>query len=253
MHRKAQIDAGRKRSTAAHIMRVSSSLPFAPFIPMLGIPLTATRPRGCKAPLPSAMRIALLLLVVLCAPLACQVRSERGPASGIADSARAGAAVPTPTPQPPLASASSSAALDPALDTTCAAIAKIARDTLHIAVERDAATTFPAPREDQGSWRGCRFSGKGVIPPSSPGSMPDGRLQGALTAAAWTQDLAYSADGPDGTELAMRRGDVLCHLGIAYQGVVIPDSPNDPPPSAPAKPQPYTLEIRCARNPAPPS
>jgi hypothetical protein len=139
------------------------------------------------------------------------------------------------------------------VDTACAAIAKITRDTLHIAVERDGAAVFPAPREDQGTWHGCRFTGKGRLSPASPGSMPDGRLQRALTGAGWKQDLAYAADGPDGTELAMRRGDVLCHLGIAYQGVVIPDSPNDPPPSAPAKPQPYTLEIRCARNPAPPS
>jgi hypothetical protein len=130
-------------------------------------------------------------------------------------------------------------------------IAKIARDTLHIALERDGATSFPAPREDQGTWHGCRFTGKGLLSPSSPGSMPDGRLQRALTGAAWTNDLAYSADGPDGTELAVRRGEVLCHLAIAYPGVVIPDSPNDPP-ATPAKPQPYTLEIRCARNPAPP-
>jgi hypothetical protein len=139
------------------------------------------------------------------------------------------------------------------VDTACAAIAKIARDTLHITLERDGATAFPAPREDQGTWHGCRFTGKGRFSQASPGSMPDGRLQRALTGAGWKQDLAYGADGPDGTELAMRRGDVLCHLGIAYPGVVIPDSPNDPPPSTPAKPQPYTLEIRCARNPAPPS
>jgi hypothetical protein len=199
------------------------------------------------------MRIALLPLFVLCTAVACQVGGERAPASGMVDSARAGAAHTAPTSQPPSASASPSAALDPAVDTACAAIAKIARDTLHIALVRDGATTFPAPREDRGSWRGCRFTGKGLISPSAPGSMPDGRLQRALTGAAWTQDLAYGADGPDGTELAMRRGDVLCHLGIAYQGVVIPDSPNDPPLSATAKPQPYTLEIRCMRNPAPPS
>jgi hypothetical protein len=169
------------------------------------------------------------------------------------DSARiaAAAALPAPAPQPPSAGASPSATLDPVVDTACAAIAKIAGDTLHIALERDAATTFPAPRDDQGSWHGCRFTGKGLIPPASPGSLPDGRLQRALAGAAWTQDLEYGADGPDGTELAMRRGDVLCHLGIAYQGVVIPDSPNDPPPSAPAKPLPYTLEIRCTRSAAP--
>jgi hypothetical protein len=172
----------------------------------------------------------------------------------MADSARVGAVVPpAPTPQPSATSTSSSAVLDPGLDTACAAVARIARDTLHIAVERDGASTFPAPREDQGTWRGCRFTGKGLISPASPGSMPDGRLQRALTGAGWKQDLVYGADGPDGTELAMRRGDALCHLAIAYQGVVIPDSPNDPPPSTLAKPQPYTLEIRCARNPAPPS
>jgi hypothetical protein len=199
----------------------------------------------------SAMRVARLPLFVLCAAVACQLGGERVPASRIVDSARSGAALPAPTSQPPSAGASPSAALDPAVDTACTAIATIARDTLHIAVERDTATTFLAPREDQGSWHGCRFAGKGLIAPSSPGSLPDGRLQRALAGAAWTQDLAYAADGPDGTELAMRRADVLCHLGIAYQGVVIPDSPNDAPPSTPAKPQPYTLEIRCTRSARP--
>src|SRR5712671_2615843 len=104
------------------------------------------------------MRIAPLPIFVLCA-LACQVGSERVPVNGAADSAGMGAAAPVLTPQPLTTSASSSAVVDPGVDTACAAIAKIARDTLHIAVERDGATAFPAPREDQGTWHGCRFTG----------------------------------------------------------------------------------------------
>jgi hypothetical protein len=198
------------------------------------------------------MRIARLLPLLLAA--ACRVSADRvpPPAASAPDTSRMVAAVSAP-PMPSGGRAPSTM-LDPALDSLCASAARLAHDTLHIPIVRDSATSFAAPREMPVRWRGCRMTASTpnvAHDPNHP-NMPDGPLQAVFLGAGWEQDLSYGADGVDGTELAMKRGDVLCHLDIRYQEVDIPDDPGAEPSKQlpPRAANPYSLEIRCTRNPA---
>lgn len=190
-------------------------------------------------PLVLAMRIALLPLAL---PLvvACQ-RVDRSPPEARSDTARATVATTPRTSSP----------LEPALDSACTLATRLTREALGLGLVRDSATTFTAPREGQLPWHGCRLSA------SSPGAqkdpahpvMPDGPLQAAFLGAGWKDDFDYGADGPDGTELGMRKGDVLCHLAINYPGSDSPDDDSAEPPGDTLRTAfPYSLVIRCTRN-----
>lgn len=194
------------------------------------------------------MRITVLLTVLL--SVACRVIADRAPAGAVIDTPRVSAAYVTPLA--PAIAPAAARAIDPALDSLCSAASKLAHDALEIPIIRDTAMTFAAPRTTNGRWRGCRMTAtsSGIAKDPAHPDMPDGPLQAAFIAAGWVQDLTYEADGPDGTELAMRKGSVLCHLGIQYLQVAIPDNPGAEPSAQVRTANPYTLEIRCASHPA---
>lgn len=203
---------------------------------------------GCPAP--AAMRISLLLSSFLVLAAACQ-RTERTPPNGQADT------VPTPvtatvaTVSALPTGAGAAAPVDPALDSACTLAASLTREALGLGLVRDSATTFTAPREGQLPWHGCRLtaSSPGVQKDPAHPVMPDGPVQAAFLGAGWKDDFDYGADGPDGTELGMRKGDVLCHLAISYPGSDPPDDDSAEPPGDTLRTAfPYSLVIRCARN-----
>jgi hypothetical protein len=169
------------------------------------------------------MRIALLLPLLASIASACSAPDER---SDLPDSARA-------------------AALAPALEGGCRAMARITRGTLRIAVGRDRAMSFPAPRESSGTWNGCRLVANSGVRPETSTTTPGGSLQAALVAEGWIADPQFSADGPNGTEFGLRHGTTLCAVAISYQGATLGDTPGTPAPDAAQKPRPYRLEIRC--------
>jgi len=192
------------------------------------------------------------LLAVLSLSLACQRADQREP-NAAADSSRIAALRHLPSPAP-AAGASSAAALDPGLDSTCADAMRIVRAALELPLQRDSETTFAAPRDGLAPWHGCRITASSAGVPRDPAHpvMPDGLLQSAFLAAGWKDDFNYGADGIDGTELGMRKKGVLCHLAIRYQGLEIPDDPSiDSPPEKLLKAFPYSLVVSCTRNPMP--
>ena len=188
------------------------------------------------------MRIALLPLALPLLIVACQ-RADRSPREARSDSARAVVASAPRTPSP----------LEPALDSACTIAARLTREALELGLVRDPATIFTAPREGQLPWHGCRLSASspGVQKDPAHPVMPDGPLQAAFLGAGWKDDFDYGADGPDGTELGMRKGDVLCHLAISYPGSDSPDDDSAERPTDSLRTAfPYSLVIRCTRKPA---
>jgi hypothetical protein len=69
----------------------------------------------------------------------------------------------------------------------------------------------------QGTRRlGCRLTSR---QPGGVGSTDSASsVQDAFIRAGWAQDLRYSADGPDGSDIGMRRRDILCLLVTRSSG-----------------------------------
>ena len=172
------------------------------------------------------MRIALLLPLLASVVSACGTPDDRSAHDVDSDSVRA-------------------AALAPELAGACLAVGRITRASLHIAVGRDRATSFRAPRQNLGTWRGCRFVGSGIARPGTNPPTPDGLLQQAFLAEGWMSDPQLSADGVVGTELALRKAATRCVATIGYKDVGIGAAPAAVVPDSARKPIPYRVEIRC--------
>ena len=193
------------------------------------------------------MRVAPLTLA-LSIVVACR-RADHAPAAAQADRGQ----VIRATARQSLATAAP-APLEPGLDSACAVAMRLTREALGLHVARDTATNFASPREKQLPWHGCRLTGSSPGVQRDPANpvMPGGPLQAAFLGAGWKDDFGYGADGPDGMEMGMRKGEVLCHLAISYPGLDAGDDDSAAPPvSQPLKAIPYSLVIRCTRN-APP-
>lgn len=199
------------------------------------------------------MRIALLPVALPLLIVACQ-RADRSPPEARSDTARAVLATAQRSPVTVATAPRTPSPLEPALDSACTLATRLTRESLGLELVRDSATIFTAPREGQLPWHGCRLSASspGVQKDPAHPVMPDGPLQAAFLSAGWKDDFDYGADGPDGTELGMRKGDVLCHLGISYPGSDSPDDDSAEPPADSLRTAfPYSLVIRCTRKPRP--
>jgi hypothetical protein len=69
---------------------------------------------------------------------------------------------------------------------------------------------------------------------------PTALLNQRLRDAGWQEDIAYSADGPDGTTFAMRKDGILCFVEGRWDGGDATDPANPPPDD-------YTVTIQCTR------
>ena len=122
-------------------------------------------------------------------------------------------------------------------------MARVTRGTLRIAIGRDRATTFAAPRPATGTWQGCRLVGNGAVRTDTAAAPPDALLKSALAAEGWTPEPQFSASGPTGTEFALRRATALCVGTVTYTDAVAATPATTP--AAPPRPRPYRMVIRC--------
>jgi hypothetical protein len=179
------------------------------------------------------MRIALLLPLLASLVSACRASDDER--SRTADSAGAAGAP----------SGLAGAPSTPTLGGACSAMARISRGTLRVAIGRDRATNFPAPRQNLGMWHGCRLVGNGVVKADSSASTPDVLLQPALVGEGWTSDPEFSAHGTDATEFGVRRASALCVVSISYPNQATAVTPGTPPGSPVGQAKPYRIQIRC--------
>jgi hypothetical protein len=86
---------------------------------------------------------------------------------------------------------------------------------------------------------GCRVLVMGSFAALAEEPGPDVVLHQALAADGWTEDVEYSADGPDGTVFAFRRNGTFCLVEGRWDGGAF--GPEEPPPS-----DRYELSVGCS-------
>jgi hypothetical protein len=124
--------------------------------------------------------------------------------------------------------------VSPQTAAACDRIARLVESTPSAEITRTQGTWDDDPFGEQ-VFVGCRVliagsftalidpPGKGirypvwVAPPS-----PDVVLREALPAEGWTPEPDWEADGPDGTEFALRRGNTVCMVVARWQGGLPP-------------------------------
>ncbi len=191
-------------------------------------------------------RCVLLAIAVACAPAEQKTRSPIAtpPVARTSDSSVAPSQATTLTAA---ASATDSlvrpAAIAPAVSAACDSAAGIVRAELSLKPDRRDGDFHDTPRGTPRN--GCRLTAQGsfkALPEKSSG--PVDIVFAAFTRHGWRTDLRYSADGPDGSDVGMRRRDVLCLVTGSWEGGDDSDTVTRAPTAAEDI---YELVVECAR------
>ena len=138
-------------------------------------------------------------------------------------------------------------ALPPALRATCDSAAVIAREALNLDLTREDgryADSF------QGTPRlGCRIRGWGSFAELGNTAGPVEAVDTAFKLRGWRADLRFMADGPDGSDVGLRRRDMLCLVMGRWSGHDDEDPVARPPREEEDR---YELIVECARTAANP-
>jgi hypothetical protein len=65
---------------------------------------------------------------------------------------------------------------------------------------------------------GCRLSAEGSFSALPDSAGPVGAIEGAFERHGWRSDLRYMGDGPDGSDVGVRRRDMLCLILGRWEG-----------------------------------
>ena len=109
------------------------------------------------------------------------------------------------------------ASVTPVVRAACDSAAAIVRATLSLATDRKEGDYHDTPRGAPHT--GCRLTAHGsfkALPEKSSG--PVDIVYAAFIRHGWRPDLRYSADGPDGSNVGMRRRDILCLVTGSWDG-----------------------------------
>jgi hypothetical protein len=191
-------------------------------------------------------RLAMLAVAVSCAPAEQKTQSPIATPSVAPVSTSSTAAVQAN----PSAAASARdtlvrpASIPPAVSAACDSAAGIVRIELSLNTNRKEGDFHDTPRGDQRT--GCRLSAEGsfkALPEKSSG--PVDMLYAAFIRRGWRPDLRHSADGPDGSDVGMRRRDILCLVTGSWEGGDDDDTVTRA--QTPAE-DIYRIVVECARD-----
>jgi hypothetical protein len=200
--------------------------------------------RGCASAL-------LLLHLVGCGRDSVERRqADAGAPSRPTDSAKptplAHDAVSLPDSSPPGSQALvRPAELSAAVRTTCDSATIIVRAALALEIRREDGRYFDSfsgkPRI------GCRLTGQGSFSTLRDSAGPVDLVGEAFGRHGWRSDLRYGADGPDGSDIGLRRRDMLCLVAGRWNGGddEAVDSPPRPPTEAENR---FDAIVECARD-----
>jgi hypothetical protein len=106
--------------------------------------------------------------------------------------------------------------LPTALGSTCDSVAAFMHDALGLDVSRDDGDYFDS---FQGTERlGCRLTTEGSFKTLKNPAGPVGAVENAMRQAGWRPDLRYGGEGPDGSNVGLRRLDMLCLITGQWDG-----------------------------------
>lgn len=155
---------------------------------------------------------------------------------------------PAPATVPYTASAAADslvrpAIISPAVSAACDSAAAIIRTELSLKVDRKDGDYHDTPR---GAPRtGCRLTAEGSFKALPQTSGPVDLLQTGFSRRGWRSDLRFSADGPDGSDIGMRRRDILCLVTGSWEGGDDDDTVSRAP--TPAEDN-YRVVVECGRD-----
>jgi hypothetical protein len=95
---------------------------------------------------------------------------------------------------------------------------------------------------------GCRLRALGSFKQLGDTADPMSRMIPTLERHRWHQDLRYGADGPDGSDLGMRRLEVLCMVSAHWEGHDDSDTSTVKRPPTPEEDR-YEMVTECAEDP----
>jgi hypothetical protein len=98
----------------------------------------------------------------------------------------------------------------------CAAVERILADFPTLAIGRSDGEVHDYRTGEAGL--GCRVEMKGSAAAFRESGQPDVALREEFAKLGWTEDLAYAADGPDGSAFAFRSGPVRCFFRAHWDG-----------------------------------
>jgi hypothetical protein len=136
-------------------------------------------------------------------------------------------------------------ALSGALRETCDSAAALMRQALRLDVGREDGSYRDSFRDSPRV--GCRLTARGSFATLSDSSGPVGAIESRFARRGWRSDLRYMADGPDGSDVGVRRRDMLCLIQGRWEGG--DDDDTTPEPSTESE-NSYQAIVECSRDPA---
>ena len=188
----------------------------------------------------------LLAGAVACLPSEGKTKSTVATsAGGVADSSVAPLqSSVVPGPASPSDSLVRPVPIAPAVSNACDSAAAIVRDQLSLSIDREDGEY----RDSQHGTRytGCRITAHGAFKAlSNRKGGPVDIVQNAFIRRGWRPDLRHSADGPDGSDVGMRRRDILCLVTGSWNGGDDDDTVTRAPTAADDS---YRIVVECARD-----
>jgi hypothetical protein len=129
---------------------------------------------------------------------------------------------------------------------TCDTAAALVHQVLALEVKREDGNFFDSFRGVQRL--GCRLSAEGsfaTLPDSARSAGPVGAVEKAFGRHGWRAELRYMADGPDGSNVGLRRLDQLCVVVGRWDGGDDSDTTSAPPTEEENR---YEAIVECARD-----
>jgi hypothetical protein len=131
--------------------------------------------------------------------------------------------------------------------TTCDSAAALVQEALGLEIRREDGDYLDAAHGTRRS--GCRIKAEGSFGSLQDQNGPVAALEKAFTRRGWKGDLRYASDGPDGSNIGIRKLEMLCVVRGSWDGGDDEEISED---SAPAQPSPtesrYEATVECGRD-----
>jgi hypothetical protein len=194
----------------------------------------------CLASTPRVITIGVLIAMVGCnrKPAARRDTATR-PIAGLVQQASSSTDVPrdsSPVTIGPIRSAESSA---------CDTAVVVVRQALSLSVRRQDGSFKDSFEGD--SRVGCRLTAAGSFAALGDGKGPVDRLADSFQRRHWAMDLRYQADGPDGSDVAVRQRETLCLIQGRWDGGDDSDTSSATRPPTPEEDR-YDVIVECAHD-----
>jgi hypothetical protein len=194
------------------------------------------------------MRFSRAALVAVLAVIACSGRRERkseSSAPAVAEEAAASAktdsSAEASTTQGDAFSPVTPADILPQVAEACDTLVAVVRRVVNVHVTRQDGSFDDSFQSTPRT--GCRLVAVDTATSSDGTVIITDALPRALARGGWAPDLRFDADGPDGSDVGVRRRDVLCMIIVRSDG-----SDDDDTTTVVTPPSPATLIVECVHD-----